>query len=66
MIKIVSRYPGFSRLSETGSGFGGTGRKTSRQISFYKDITGQIRDIYANGEIPLKSGPGKRPIPPHR
>ena len=52
MIKIVPLWPG-SRLSEPGSRFAGTGRKTSRQNSFHINGTGQIRDIYMHGEIPF-------------
>ena len=40
-------------MSEPGSRFAGTGRKTPRKNSFHVNGTRQIRDIYMHGEIPF-------------
>ena len=40
-------------MSEPGSRFAWTGRKTSRQNSFDINGTGQIKDTYMHGEIPF-------------
>ena len=58
-----------SRLSEPGSRFARTGRKTSRKKSFHINGMRQIGYIYMHGEIPFNvpfwqtSRLGKRPVP---